>query len=254
MTLFRRCFLALCAVAVLAGVSARAGEGSEITITADVDWASKHIWRGITLSEDAVLQTGLTVESMGFSLGVWGNIDTGDGMGRENNYSKVEYHAGYSQAINDDLTLGGGVIHYDFPGNGAHTTEVYVTAALPNMVAAPKLLIAYDVDEAEGWYIGLSVSHKIGLENVHDGLALVLGASVGWASKDFTEFYSDADENTFFNVSPRAALEYTASESLSFDVFVAYDYLTDSHVRDGVRANGRRGDTFSFGTGITYKF
>ena len=64
---------------ILAGsmVNVRAEEGERPTASADISVLSKYVWRGYELNDDSlVLQPSVTVGYKGFSLNLWGNLDS----------------------------------------------------------------------------------------------------------------------------------------------------------------------------------
>ena len=56
------------------------------------------------------------------------------------------------------VSLTGGVIHYDF--DGGDTQEIYLTGSLA-VLLNPSLSLYYDIDEGEGGFAVLAVSHAI---------------------------------------------------------------------------------------------
>jgi hypothetical protein len=256
MSHLRRILLALVAVAAFGGMSAQAGEGTDLTISGQLDWASKYVWRGILVNDDAVVQPSVTVGySLGdagdLSLNIWGNIDTNNAYNREDNFQEVDYTLAYSKALDECYTLGAGAIVYDFPGQGTPTTtELFVTlaAAVP---LSPVLSVYYDIDEVDGWYVNLAGSHEIALADIHENLSLILASSIGWGSEDWIGAYTGVNDAALVAISPSATVTYTASEKLSFSWYAKYDYLLDNDVRNAVAADA---SNFWFGTNVAVSF
>ncbi|MCC6872026.1 MAG: hypothetical protein IT351_06545, partial [Candidatus Fermentibacter sp.] len=48
------------------------------SVTADVTWNSKYVWRGLPCDEESVLQPSLFLSLTGLTAGVWGNVEMTD--------------------------------------------------------------------------------------------------------------------------------------------------------------------------------
>jgi hypothetical protein len=255
MSQIRRLILALAAVAALGGMTvSAAGEGSDLTITGQVDWASKHIYRGVLVNDNAVLTPSLTLGMNGIEAKIFGVIDTDNAYNREDNFQWVEATLDYTQALDETFSATGGILYRDFPGQGANaTSELYVKLAAA-VAFNPVLAVYYDFDEIDGWYVNLGASHTIALADVHENLDLILAANVGWASEDYIQAVSGVNDSALVAISPSAALKYTASEKLSFAWYINYDYLLDNDVRNAAQAGNVDSSNFSFGTNVAYTF
>lgn len=153
---------------------------------------SKYVWRGIVATDDPVLQPELSASFLGFSAGVWGNMDLTDIHGTELNpdgqqgeFNEIDYTLGYGAAF-PFLDFGAGLIHYAFPNSDASaTTEFYVSAAA-HVLFSPSVTLYYDIDEIDGGYIELGASHSVALSPMTN---LDLAATVGYGSSDYVSGY-----------------------------------------------------------------
>lgn len=112
--------LSISATAALAEVS------GNIALTTD------YTFRGISqTSELPAIQGGFDYEhESGFYAGVWGsNVEFGDASVN----MEIDVYAGFGFAINEDVALDVGVLHYQYPGDSGldyDFTEAYASIAL----------------------------------------------------------------------------------------------------------------------------
>ena len=91
------------------------------TASADIGVFSKYVWRGYELSnESVVIQPSLTVGYKGFSVNVWGNLDThmddGDPTTKDSaNWNETDFTAAYERSFGP-VNLGAGYIYYALDG------------------------------------------------------------------------------------------------------------------------------------------
>jgi uncharacterized protein (TIGR02001 family) len=256
MTTLRHLLLLVLLCAALPLRAAEAPDGQELSLKLQLDYASKYMWRGIAYNADPVVKPSLVLGYSGLELNISGIIDSNNYWGREDNFEEVDYDLSYHQAVNDQLTLKGGVIYFFYPGQSSPADVAVYLRGTYDSFLQPELTAYYDCRNAEGWYLSLKVSHEIPLPAVHENLALILDNTLGWASSNWNNYTTPlrTDENTFVNLSPGATLQYTASEHLSFAWYARYDYLLDSTARDHADLLGYKSSNFSFGANVAYKF
>ena len=226
----------------------------EFEITAD--FFSKYIWRGQNLSDDPVFQPGLSAAYGNLTFGIWGNLELTNINGNSGDFSEIDYSLDYSAALPGMEGLGYsiGVIYYDFPGTTTKdTTELYwgLNFDLP---ANPSITVYHDVDEAEGTYVSLAVSH--GIEEILTlagaPVAMEIGASLGWGSGSYNKYYWGTDQSKLndlaFSVAfPFEVKGWTVTPSLNYVTLVSDDIRdTDTYGTDS--------DFFFAGVGVSKKF
>ena len=158
------------------------------------DFFGKYIWRGQNLSDDPVLQPGLSMSYGNLTAGIWGNMDLTNINGNSGDFSEMDYSLDYSNTLPGIEGIGYsiGVIYYDFPGTTTKdTTEVYWGFNF-NLPLNPSITVYHDIDEAEGSYVSLAVSHSI--ERICElspelPIGLDIGASLGWGSGLYNKYY-----------------------------------------------------------------
>jgi hypothetical protein len=250
----RSCRALLLIASLAVTMMARAEEATSLRIGTEVNFASAYIWRGIPYNNDAQIRPSLTLEYQAMALRIEGFVDTTNVIGREDNFSEVDYTLSYSHDCTERLTVSAGVIYYDYPGvDFAADAEVFLQLQ-GRGPAQPVLTIYYDFRNVDGFYVNLGVSHEWELSAVHEDLFLMADTSLGWASSNFGQNTLGAKDDVFVALSPGLELEYRASERLHFGWYARYDHLLDSEVRDNTKAYGNNADNFSFGARVSYWF
>jgi len=160
--------------------SPRLGEPIEVRYAASL--LSRYVWRGITLTDDPVLQPSVTISHpTGFSFEAWGNVDLGDDNDASGEISEARLVVDYDRRLGR-FDLGGGVIEYLFPNTPfPGTREVFVRAGF-EAVVAPRLELYYDIDEIEGGYARLALAYHRQLGALW---SVAVEGSAGWADAAF---------------------------------------------------------------------
>lgn len=245
----RMCLAAAATVAV--GALAEPAWSVRPEFELEVDVVSKYVWRGQLLTDDPVMQPGVTVSHSGLSLNVWASIDlTGANELNDKAYriQEVNYTLSYAFEPADGLELAAGVIVYDFPGTGfPTTTEIFGEAALSRLPLNPTLAVYYDVDEVEGWYLNLSLGHEF---EVTEQLSVALGAGLGYGDSDYNDAYFGVNGASFQDLALTAGLTYAPNEMVAFSLVTGYSKLIDGDVQDAVDDS----DVFTAGLNVTLTF
>lgn len=167
---------------VLLGWVASSGVGEAVEVRYAASLLSQYVWRGITLTDDPVLQPSVSIShSSGVSFEAWGNVDLGDANDESGEISEVRLVVDYGHAFGR-FELGGGLIEYLFPNTPyPGTREVYARAGFDALVS-PRLELHYDIDEIEGGYARLTLAYRRQLGALW---SLTVEASAGWADASF---------------------------------------------------------------------
>jgi hypothetical protein len=180
-------------VAAPAPATAAAPAAPAPDVTGSVSFAglNKYIFRGAEISaRSVVLEPSVTINYKGFSLNVWGNIDTdqhstqvfvpgkdGSGEGHKS-FNETDLTLSYTYNI-DKLALTGGYIYYGTE-YAQQTQELYVSTTY-DMIAHPTISIYRDIDANPGWYVNLSFSQSLPVAKMPNGdMTVDLGASFGY--------------------------------------------------------------------------
>ncbi len=209
--------LALLAVSIATPILAQAVPSAYI----DLSLMSKYVWRGQVITDDPVLQPAIGGNWLGFGLDIWGNADLTDYNGNKTELNEVDYTLNYTLSL-VLVSLEGGVIHYSFPNtDAASTTELYLGAEV-GVILSPSLYLYQDVDQIDGTYAEIGISHTVG---DFDKAKLDLTADLGWGSGGYNEGYFGTDSSGFNNLAIAAELPWKPIPLLTVTPSVAYTTL-----------------------------
>lgn len=182
--------LALAGCTLLAGPALAAEEEkpfADLTVGA----YSQYIWRGFALSKDSiVVQPSMTIGYKGFSMNLWGNLDSdpySSTTDNKNNWTETDLTLAYDREIGP-VALTAGYIYYALDAAN-DTQEVFVSASYDTFLS-PTLSVYKDIANFSGWYATLGISHSLPLTET---LALDLGAQVGYLRANEASSYEEVD-------------------------------------------------------------
>ena len=211
---------------VFTGERALAQDG--VSCDAEAAVVSRYVWRGLVLTDDPALQPGFTVTWRNFSFNFWGNLDIGDANDNAGEFNETDLTFTYGLELGK-LTLSAGVLHYDFPNTVyGDTTELFVTASL-DVPASPSLGVWVDINESDGAYASLGLSHVLSLPG---DMKLELALSLGYGSPNNNEFYfGGVNETALTDIALTATLSRDLAESVGLSAALAWTSLLDDDVR-----------------------
>lgn len=216
----------------LGTVGSTAKAEDRLSVSTKIDYASKYIWRGYNVYDDASLQPGasLAANVLGGSIsaGWWSSMDL-QGV-EENQFIEHDWTAAYSID-----TLGGsleaGVIYYYFPGSTDELTDVYLSyeAGLGKSPVTASIAAYYEAKEIEGFYItaGLSAEFK-----VTEKWTLGIGTSLGLGDEDYNKFTWGVDDAALNDFNLSVSMSAAIDERSSISIGVNYTELLDSDIAD----------------------
>lgn len=176
----------------------------ELGVTADVTYASKYIFRGVVLGEQAI-HPSVELSYSGFYAGVWGNV----AAGKKDEYPDNEewdFYVGKSFQLSDITSLDVGYTFYYYPDapsiNG--TDEFYAGLSFDVQGFSPSIYAYYDTD-LEAFTVQGSVGTSLPLEGL--GTSLDLSASLGNVDGDgFSYTYWSLGASIPFQLSKNSTL------------------------------------------------
>lgn len=246
------------------GAADVAEEEEKPTASVDVGVFSKYIWRGFELSDDSVvIQPSVTVGYKGFSVNVWGNLDThfndmdpttDDGA----KWNETDFTAAYERSFGP-VNLGAGYIYYALDGVD-DSQEVYFSAGL-DVLLSPTLTVYQEIYHLPGWYFNFGISHTFDLPK---GITLDLAGSVGYyLSNDDTFVEVDRDLNpttkkyrSFHDGQVSVSLSVPFLKYFTFTPMAAYSFPL-SHKADDFLTSAsfsNRSDFFYGGATLSMSF
>lgn len=247
------------------------GADKNVTGSVTAGFFSQYVYRGYELSADSmVIQPAITLSYYGFSLNLWGNLDTDQNQTQ----SFVPSDQGSSSWNETDLTLSytyttgrlsltPGYIYYG-PDFADHTQELFIAVGY-DIITKPVLTVYQDIDQFPGTYIQLALSHSL---PIYEKITLDLGSSFSymWGQDDsWNTFQESTGDNTGSEYSAFHAGMVSAGVSITvYSTFVIQPVvqfwfpLSDDAKRtvDGnpYNSNGNLDNTFVFGINTTFAF
>jgi hypothetical protein len=221
--------------------AAAAEESGGVEASLDLSVLSSYVWRGQVLNDEGVLQPSLTVSEWGFTFNYWGNMNltdeiTGDAHEFSEHDLSVEYGA-KCPVTGADVAIG--IVNYDFPNQAVagesfdalvrNTHEVYAKAAFNEVLLAPALAVYYDINEADGFYGSLGVSHSFELCSA---ASADIAFSAGMADSDYNLYYWGVDDSALNDGNVSLSLPWTINDTWTITPIITYTWLWDSDIED----------------------
>jgi len=167
--------------------------------SADLNFSSLYMWRGITLDGDPVVQPGFYVNTKAskfgrLKFGIWLNhdLDNRDALKSSETDYTLDYTYGFPFA---DVSLG--YIYYDFPDalpadgqSKGFSREVYTGISLPKLFLSPSVFYYYDCGRkedggGEGSYTVLNLAYSVPFKVKKYLLSLDLTGHAGFNNKQY---------------------------------------------------------------------
>ena len=221
--------LAVVLVTVYFSMSAWAtAEDVKPTASGDVGIFSQYIWRGLAFSDESVvIQPSATLEYYGFSMNLWGNLDTDyppslTTPGNGYQWNETDWTLAYDRSFGP-VAVGVGYIYYGLD-SVPDSQELYLSLGA-DVLLAPTFTVYREMAYYPGWYMNLGISHSFELTD--SGISLDLGGSLGYIDVDGDSgYFNDALVSLgftipfcdYFSVSPMVAYSVYLSRK-------AYDNL-----------------------------
>jgi hypothetical protein len=205
--------LAALAIALLPPAAARA----EISAGADLEAASRYVWRGFLEYDEPSVQPALLIGSSGFELYVWSLFTL-----EEAAFGEANFYLSYTRGLGP-LELTAGYVYYLDDG-GPDSQEVYLQASLEHWLG-PRLELAWDFEEGSGRYAELALGPTLPLT---PALSLQPAVALGYNDRLFL------DESRFSHLQPSLALHWAVSGALSARVRADYVVPLKHDPDDGI--------------------
>jgi hypothetical protein len=233
---------------------------AEDKVTGEVDLSvlSAYIWRGYEQTRNSVVvQPSATVSYKGFSVNVWGNLDTkpysavNASYGAK--YTETDYTVSYSKKFGI-LQVTPGYIYYalgaPFAGGTAplDSQEVFLTLGL-DTILSPTLTVYKEIDHYHQWYFLLGASHTIEFNKM---ISLKLAASASYLISTDETTYARFDSNAlpttdkysnFHDGTVSASLPIAVYKTLSVTPTISYVFPLCNDAKYEMQGLGKQGVT-----------
>ncbi len=241
-------------------------EEDKPTAELSVSGLSQYIWRGYENTRNSiVVQPSMTVAYKGFSVNLWGNLDTKPYSQTNANYSSTWTETDLTLAYNrtfGKVNAGLGYIYYGLgaanPGGvkPPDSQEVFATVGL-NTLLTPTLTAYKEIDHYKQWYFLLGVSHVFEFNKT---VSLKLGASASYLLSDyadaalynagggyggypkFTDTYQATDDkfSNFHDGVITASLPISLAKYLTLAPTLSYSFPLSNDAKDEIKARGKK--------------
>ena len=220
-----------------------------LSFSIDQSIQSKYVFRCIAINDEVVNQGAATAAfdtDLGtFSANIWYNLDLHDENDDQYDFTQVNYNLGWEKEL-DILTLGAGLIQYQFPqASSGNTTEIYASVGV-NMILSPSVTVYHDVDNVSSTYISLGAGHDFEIEALNTTLSI--GGTLGHAGSGSDTTYGDKFDGGLTDAALTASLLFDITESLSLSPFITVTTLLDD------ARNNDDNDNIFAGVNLSYTF
>jgi hypothetical protein len=231
-------------------------EEDKVTGEIDLSVLSAYVWRGYEQSRNSVVvQPAVTASYKGFSLNVWGNLDTRPYSAADANYAanytETDYTISYSKKFGI-LQVTPGYIYYGLGAPYAGGTapldsqELFLTLGLDTLLQ-PTLTAYKEIDHYRQWYFLLGVSHTIEFNKI---ISLKLAASASYLLSTDETTYAKYDKNSlpttdkynnFHDGTASVSLPIAVYKTLSVTPTISYVFPLCDDARYEMRVYGKQG-------------
>jgi len=217
---------------------------------------SQNIWRGYEMSRHSVvIQPSMTMGYKGFSVNLWGNLDTKPYSPGNASYTGTWNETDLTLSYNKTLGLfnvGGGYIYYSLASlnkdaaDRNDSQELFATVSL-NTLLSPTLTVYKEIDHYRNWYFLLGISHLFELNKM---VSLKLAATASYLLSTDAEPYPKCDGNAlpttdkFSNLhdgTVSASLPIKVSNHVTITPALSYIFPLTGDAKDEMRWFGLKG-------------
>ncbi len=253
-----------------------AEEKKDVSGSISLGGYNQYIFRGYEIGKPGlVLQPAMTVSIKGFSVTMWGNLDTNQRNTKtatfneefKKGWNETDLTLTYTYSIKD-FSITGGYIYYGTK-YADETEEVFITLAYKT-IANPTLTVYRDITSYKGTYINLGLSHSFPIykETTFDmaaGFGYFVGESDYWKTYNrATASYTGSKYKGFHDGMAKIGLTIPISKAITVQPTVQYwfplssdakkEYPTPGDIKDSYNPNGPVKYNLVYGIGLTYNF
>lgn len=187
------------------------GDKDKLGVILSTDFLNQYVSRGIAYSNDSmVIQPSVTASYKGFSINVWGNIDTYQrsqiqSLKHEPAWNETDFTLSYSCELAENFTMTLGDVYYQYRNLKFDGNEVFggMQYTLPWFIVS--FTTYKEVTHTPGWWMQLDFLKSVPLP--YHGMSLDLLASFGYQILD--------DKDTVLNLQGKLG-SYSEFHSGSF--------------------------------------
>jgi hypothetical protein len=224
---------------LITAVFCAVSSASAVWLGGDLTFQSKYIWRGAVFNDKPVLQPWVASGIGGASVTVWGNMDLtdqnsyiedGDQQDPTGKFTEIDLILNYSESIGP-VSLTAGYNKYWYPNTSYSETaasELTLSAGLDAFLY-PTLTSAFSMEDAEGIYTALTVSHS---KTLSDIVSAGLSLNLGYGNEKHNGYYYGVPEGGLADLTVNLSVPFALPCGLSVTPMIEYTSLLDSEVSD----------------------
>ncbi len=184
-------------------------------VSGNVSLTTDYRFRGISQTDTQLaVQGGFDVGfDSGFYVGVWGsNVDFGAGAAPD---LELDYYAGFSGSISEDVGFDVGYIYYDYPGSGSVSfapfssekfdyEEVYASVSFKDLTVGAAYSDDYWLGSGDFYYVYGDYSFALPMDvslDLHYGYNAFDNASGDSDAEDASKAFLSGDEDSYSDYS-----------------------------------------------------
>lgn len=228
-----------------------------IWVSGDVTFQSKYIWRGAVFNDRAVLQPWVAVGTDAAAITLWGNMDLtdqnswledGEVQDPTGKFTEIDLILNYTHVLGPvSLTVGFNKYWYPSTSYSETAASEITFAAGYDAILAPTVTFAYSLEDAEGLYTGLGISHYTGLSETASAGAWV---NLGYGDEKHNGYYYGVPEAGLADLTVGVSAPVAFPCGLTATPMVEYASLLKSEIADVfAEPSNLRG-----GLSLTYSF
>ena len=234
-------FLLFFSITPVAIAEEEAAEEDRPTAKLSLGFYSDYIWRGYALGHDSlVIFPTTTISYKGFSMNMWGDMDTNyEGTG-EKEWWETDWVWTYSNNF-DILNYTLGYIYYDT--DAGNTQELYLTLGLSTLLN-PTISVYRDIELGEAYYWNFAVSQNIPFPvktSLTEDWSFDVGGWVSYMHRPgnygLTNYEAMHDGNVW------AALNIPINKYMTLVPSMNYSFPLSDHAKDEIRGGSVTGQT-----------
>lgn len=212
---------------------------SPVWLAGDATFQSKYIWRGIVFNDGGVLQPWVATGIGGAAVTMWGNMDLSDKntwlddekeQDPTGKFTEIDLILNYSEQLGP-VALTAGYNKYWYPNTSYSETaasELTLVAGCSTLLS-PTLTMALSLEDAEGLYTALGLSHSIALQG-----CLSAGATLnlGYGDEKHNGYYYGVTKAGLTDLTIGVSAPIAFPFGLTATPMLEYSSLLDSEISD----------------------
>ena len=202
-----------------------------------------------------VIQPSMTIGYNGFTVNIWGNLDTKPYSPASASYTgtwnETDLTLSYSKTLGL-FTIGGGYIYYSLASMNKDAAdrndsqELFATVSL-NTLLSPTLTVYKEIDHYRNWYFQLGISHVVEFSKT---VSLKLAASASYLLSTDADTYPKFDSNAlpttdkfsnFHDGTVSASLPIKATDRITITPTLSYIFPLTGDAKDEMKGLGLKG-------------